>query len=211
MTVFVAVLGAAPGVGKSTLCTALAASFPGLRVDHFREEEILTRPAFASVAAEFRTGEPVRLETLLQATRAFVATTTADVVIADALFPDLPSLRAWGYPIGTIAEFLAALRAVVPPVVLYLDADPAVTLPRAVARERAGWADWFVGKLAGRGVHDLAGAAAYLVRERELTLRLLADWDVHVLAEGGPDAVRAAALSVLRSPRPARRDAGRPR
>ena len=50
-------------MGKSTLCTGLAAALPG-QVDHFREEEVLTRPAFSAVAAEFRTG-PVSLPTFL--------------------------------------------------------------------------------------------------------------------------------------------------
>ena len=208
-------LGAAPGVGKSTLCAGLAAALPDLRVDHFREEEILTRPAFATVAAEFRTGSPVRLDTLLSATAAFVAgSADVDVVIADALFPYLPSLRAWGYPTRVIETFLAALSAVVSPVVLYLDGDPAVTLERAVAREGPDWADWFVTKLAAypdSGVHDLPTAAAYLTSERDLTLRLLAGWDLHVLSVGPPDAVLATALAALGSTRPGLRGAGRSR
>ena len=215
MTVFVAVLGAAPGVGKSTLCGGLAAALPGLRVDHFREEEILTRPAFAEVAAEFRTGGPVRLETLLAATAAYVAGSAAvDVVIADALFPYLPSLRAWGYPLPVIERFVAALSAVVSPVVLYLDGDPALALDRAVAREGPDWADWLVSKLAAypdSGVHDLTTAAAHLARERDLTALLLADWDVHVLPSSTPDGVLAAALTVLGSPRTGLPGAGRRR
>jgi hypothetical protein len=198
------VLGAAPGVGKSTLCAGLAASFPGLRVDHFREEEILSRPSFAEVATEFRGGGPVRLETLLAATASFVtASTSADVVIADSLFPYVPSLRAWGHPTSVIAAFLESLSPVVSPVVLYLDGDPAVTLPRAATREAPGWLDWFVAKLAaypGSAVHDLPTAVAYLRDERDLTLRLLADWDVHVIPDGAPDAVLSAALSAILPP-----------
>lgn len=62
MTVFVAVLGAVPGVGKSTLCAGLARTLAtsGWPVDHFREEEILTRSEYTAVAAEFRAGGIVR-------------------------------------------------------------------------------------------------------------------------------------------------------
>lgn len=52
---FIAVAGSCPGIGKSTLCTALVCwlSDAGLRVDHFEEEHVLTRPQFAQVATEF--------------------------------------------------------------------------------------------------------------------------------------------------------------
>ncbi|WP_405950633.1 nucleoside-triphosphatase [Streptomyces prunicolor] len=55
MTVLVTVWEAAPGVGKSTLCDGLSRSLAGagLRVDHFREEKILSRSEFAAVAGEF--------------------------------------------------------------------------------------------------------------------------------------------------------------
>jgi broad-specificity NMP kinase len=61
MAVLVTVWGASPGVGKSTLCAGLSQSLveAGLAVDHFREEEILTRPQFAAVAEDYRaTGLP---------------------------------------------------------------------------------------------------------------------------------------------------------
>jgi hypothetical protein len=195
------VLGAAPGVGKSSLCTELAArlSARGLGVDHF-QEEVLTRESFAAVAREFRAGGAVRLETLLSATASLVEASDADVLIADSLFPFIPSLQAWGYPTETIAGFLGSLGELVAPVVLYLDGDPLVTLPRAAAREGPAWLDWFVAKLAGypgSTVHDLTTAAAHLREERELTLRLLAGWDVHVLADGPADTVLSAARDVL--------------
>jgi Mrp family chromosome partitioning ATPase len=137
VTVFVAVVGAAPGVGKSTLCAGLTRALTdrGLSVDHFREEEILSRPAYAAVAAEFRANGVVRSDQLLAATVGYVGSATADVVIADALFPYLPSLRAWGHTPEQIAGFLDDLADIVRPVVLYLDGDPLVLLPRAAARE----------------------------------------------------------------------------
>jgi thymidylate kinase len=198
------VLGTAPGIGKSTLCAALARWLParGRSVDHFREEEILTRREFAAVATEFRAGGPVRLETLLAAVADFVSSAEADVVIADSLVPFVPSLRAWGYPEETIARFLDDLAAVLTPVVLYLDGDPLTALPRAAAREDPSWLHWFLDKLAhypGSAVHDLPSAAAYLSRERDLILRLLAaqPWDVLVIDEGNPDTVFRTAQNAL--------------
>ncbi|MDV9170246.1 hypothetical protein R6V09_08860 [Streptomyces sp. W16] len=96
MTVLVSVWGAAPGVGKSTLCAGLSRSLAGAgpRVDHFREEEILTRPEFAAVAEEFGATGAVGLETLATATERFVESVLArgdDVVIADGLVPFVPT------------------------------------------------------------------------------------------------------------------------
>lgn len=51
----------------------------------------------------------------------------------------------------------------------------------------------------GSGVHDLATAAGYLRAERDLTLRLLAGWDVHVLPAAAPDDLLQDALAVLTS------------
>ncbi|MFE4956164.1 hypothetical protein ACFRCW_19170 [Streptomyces sp. NPDC056653] len=71
----------------------------GLRVDHFREEEILTRPQFAAVAEEFKATGTVELGTLIAATAKFVEAVVASddhVVIADALVPFVPTLLAMG-------------------------------------------------------------------------------------------------------------------
>ncbi|HEV7653903.1 MAG TPA: hypothetical protein VGP36_04080 [Mycobacteriales bacterium] len=193
MTVFIAVLGAAPGVGKSTLCSGLAAALPG-RVDHFREEEILTRPAYAEVAAEFRAGGEVRPSTLLAATSAFVGRCDGDFVVTDALFPYLPSLRAWGHSPAALGSFLAALAEIVRPVVLYLDEDPLVALPRAAAREDPTWLDWYLDKL---GVPDVASAASHLCAERDLTLDLLSSWDLHVLPPADPVVLLRAATEIV--------------
>lgn len=97
---FVAVAGAAPGIGKSTLAGALAGwlSAQGLSVDHFREEEILTRPEFAAVAAEFGAGGEVGLATLRAAMVDYVASFRAagtDVVVADAAAREDPRWLAW--------------------------------------------------------------------------------------------------------------------
>ena len=74
MTVLITVWGASPGVGKSTLCAGLSQwlADAGLRVDHFREEEILTRPQFAAVAEDFKATGAVDLGTLIATTAQFV-------------------------------------------------------------------------------------------------------------------------------------------
>lgn len=55
MPVLIAAWGVFPGIGKSMLCVGLPGwlADAGMRVDHFQEEEILTRPQYAAVAREF--------------------------------------------------------------------------------------------------------------------------------------------------------------
>ncbi|MEV0644673.1 hypothetical protein AB0I28_05375 [Phytomonospora sp. NPDC050363] len=181
MPLLIAVTGSTPGVGKSTLCAALdeALSAAGRRVDHFREEEILTRPAFARVAAEFASTKRVTPAALVQATAAY-ARTVDDIAVTDALLPYLPSMLAWGHGEHELAGFVADLGEAVgdtATVVVHLDGDPATALPRAIAREEAGWIDWYVRKLDSYDpdppVADTVGAVAHLERERATTRRLL--------------------------------------
>ncbi|MCX4903037.1 hypothetical protein [Streptomyces sp. NBC_00878] len=190
----VSVIGSSPGVGKSTLCRALADWLAGLgaSVDHFEEADILARPAFRPVAEEFADGtSDVRPETLVESTRAYVEESLAagrDYLVTDALLPFVPSLVAWGHDESTLVRVVKELtRAVLPAevTVVYVHDDPATALRRAVEREEADWEDWYVGKLAGspgtRAVHDLPSAAAHLRFEAELTRRLLADTPWRVL------------------------------
>ena len=109
MTILVSVWGVAPGAGKSTLCDGLCAALAeaGLRVDHFREEEILTRPEFDEVAEEFRGTGAVELRTLLKAAARFADAIRAaadDVVVADALVPFVPTVLAMGHGDAAVAE-----------------------------------------------------------------------------------------------------------
>ena len=121
MATLIVVWGASPGIGKSTLCDALAARLAeaGLRVDHFQEEEILTRAEFSDVADLFRATGTVRAPMLLTATARFVESAIAgayDVVIADALMPYIPSLLAMGYDDGAIDAFMTELTPLLKPV-----------------------------------------------------------------------------------------------
>ncbi|WP_406138738.1 hypothetical protein [Streptomyces sp. NBC_01089] len=182
MTVLITVWGASPGVGKSTLCAGLSQRLAetGLRVDHFREEDILTRPQFAAVAQEFKTTGTVAPRTLIAATAKFVDEAVAssdDVVIADALMPFVPTLLAMGHNEETIAVFMTDLTealAPVRPVMLFLDGNAETALSRAATREGEQWLDWYVGKLANYEVSppvaDVSSAVQYLLRERAVTL-----------------------------------------
>jgi hypothetical protein len=103
-------------------------------VDHFREEEILTRPEFAAVAEKFGATGAVGPGTSVAATERFVESVLAhgdDVAIADALVPFVPTLPA---PVR--------------PVVVFLDGDAGAALSRAGEREGPEWLDQHVGKLA---------------------------------------------------------------
>lgn len=181
MTILVSVWGAAPGAGKSTLCAGLCAVLAGegLRVDHFREEEILTRPEFGEVAGEFRGTGAVELRTLLEASARFAGAVRAagdDVVVADALVPFVPTLLAMGHDDRAIAAFtgeLGGLLSGLSPVLVYLDGSSGTALARAAEREGPQWLDEYVGKLARYGVRppvrDLASAVEYLRHERAVT------------------------------------------
>lgn len=215
MTALIAVWGASPGIGKSTLCAGLARwlAAAGLRVDHFREEEILTRPQYAAVAREFQATGTVELATLLSATRRFVdsiPTDAIDVVVADALMPYIPSLLAWGHGEQAIDAFMSGIDQILAPlrpVMIFLDGDAPTALSRAAARQDPGWLDWYIGKLARYQVtppvHDATSAAQYLRRERAATLSAARGhrWNLIVIERTTtmtPDQVLRATIQKLR-------------
>ncbi|BDH16174.1 hypothetical protein [Streptomyces hygroscopicus] len=204
----IAVVGNSPGVGKSTLCHSLATwiAHTGATVDHFREADILTRPAFRPVAEEFADGNnSVRPETLIESTRAYLTESRAagiDVLVTDALLPFIPSLVAWGHDEPAITQVLRELTTAVEPTqvtVVYLHDDPSTALARAVVREGPAWESWYIAKLAAspgtRSVHDLPSAATHLRHEAALTLRLLAatPWNVITVDIADLDAPHTAA------------------
>ncbi|MBA3311044.1 MAG: hypothetical protein H0U28_13510 [Nocardioidaceae bacterium] len=197
MSLLIAVTGVAPGIGKSTLAAGLSDWLRSLGrvVDHFEEDEVLTRPQFAPLARELAVTGRVGLDTLQSTVSDFVAASTPDegaVVVCDSLFPFVHSLIGWGYGEHAIEGFLSDLPerlAGVDLVVVYLDAEVDAALSRAAEREPDGWLDWFVDNLgdrdAGPTVRDIESAARYLDWERAITVRLMADqdWEVTVLAD----------------------------
>jgi thymidylate kinase len=188
----VAVWGAAPGIGKSTLSAGLARRLTetGRHVDHFAEQDILTRPQFAAVAAHFRATGQVEPGMLLAATSQFARSVLAgdiDVVVSDALVTFVPSLLAMGCNDQEVRRFVADVTNKLAPldlVLVFLDGDPAAALARAASREDPGWLQWYTSKLARYGVTpqpgDLAAAVTYLERERTMTLTAVrqAGWPV---------------------------------
>lgn len=139
----ISVVGSSPGVGKTTLCRAVAqwlTSF-GASVDHFEEADILTRAAFRPVAEEFA-GETAAVQpaTLIECTRAYVAESLAagkDYLVTDALLPFIPSLVAWGHDEPALVQVMADLSRAVRPAqvtVVYVHDDPETALRRAVER-----------------------------------------------------------------------------
>ncbi|MFE0105265.1 hypothetical protein [Streptomyces sp. NPDC059009] len=199
----ISVIGSSPGVGKSTLCGAVAKwlAESGASVDHFEEADILTRAAFQPVAEEFGDGTgAVRPETLVACTRAYVTESVSagrDYVVTDALLPFIPSLVAWGHGEVALTRVMDELTRAVEPAqvtLVYVHDDPEAALRRAVEREGPAWADWYVRKLAAspgtRSVHDLPSAATHLRHEADLTRRLLArtPWRVLTVDVGRLDA-----------------------
>jgi thymidylate kinase len=207
VTVLVVAWGASPGIGKSTLCAGLSEwlSDAGLQVDHFQEEEILTRPQYADVASHFLATGEVERDALLSATARFADSVLAagtDVVIADALMPYVPSLLAMGHSEQAITAFMADLADILAPlrpVMIFLDGDASAALSRAAAREEPGWLEWYIGKLARYQVqpevHDGASAAEYLRRERAMMLSAVSrqNWGL-VLIENATELTPAEVL-----------------
>ncbi|MFI0976180.1 ATP-binding protein [Streptomyces sp. NPDC021093] len=202
---WIAVVGSSPGVGKTTLCGALAEWLgrTGAVVDHFEEADILTRTAFRAVSEEFGGGTgSVRPGTLVAATRSYVEQARADgvdVLVTDALIPFIPSLVAWGHDEKAIAQVVQDVADAVAPTqvsVVFLRDDPETALRRAIEREGPQWADWYVDKLrrssGTSSVSDLRSAVDHLRRESELTLRVLAltGWNVVVVEVGERDAAQ---------------------
>lgn len=205
-THLISVIGNSPGVGKSTLCRAVAdwLTGAGASVDHFEEADVLTRPAFRPVAEEFAGGAAgVRPATLVACTRAYVAESLGagkDHLVTDALLPFIPSLVAWGHDENTLVHVMDELTRAVEPAevtVVYVHDDPETALRRAVDREGTAWENWYVTRLAGspgtRAVHDLASAADHLRHEANLTRRLLArtSWRLLTVDAGNLDAEEA--------------------
>lgn len=211
----IAVDGVAPGIGKSTVATALAARLAarGFAVDHFREEDILTRPAYGAVAKQFRDIGRVEPRLLLEATASYLADSCCagvDVVVVDSLLPFIPSLLAWGHDRRTIATFVQELTDVLrntSSVLIYLDGPVEQALDRAVRREGETWLPWLIGRFAGAAepVTDLASLCGHLKRRRQTTLPLLSahGWNV-VLVEDAQrrrtEEIVTLALDALRGP-----------
>ncbi len=184
MPVLLAVVGAAPAVGKSSLARGLRdwLAARGLDVDHVEEDEIFVRPAFAPLARELAVRESVAVETLVATIADFVTAAGDDartVLLFDSLFPFVTFLSGWGYGEHRIAGFFEEMSARLGStrvVVVYVDADIPTALAKAEAREPPGWLEWYVDNLVrstpatgtpGDMVVDR------LTQERELTLRLI--------------------------------------
>lgn len=143
----IAVDGVAPGIGKSTLAAALAARLreSGLVVDRFREEDILTRPAYGTVARQFQETGRVEPVLLLSATERYLRDLRHDgvgVAVLDSLLPFVPSLLAWGHDLPTITAFVRDLTGILAqtrPLLVYLDGRSAPPWSgRSTARARHG-------------------------------------------------------------------------
>lgn len=186
MTVLICIDGIGPGVGKSTVTAGLARILVdrGMVVDVFAEQDILTHPAWSRVAIEYREGDQVNAETLLQCLRTYLdglIDRSPDMVVADALLPFVASLLGWGHDEAAISTFVERLAAELnrPGLnasVVYLDGHVSRALARAIAREQPGWLAWLIGTL-GRAhpepVIDRAGLIRHLEYRRDLTLRTL--------------------------------------
>jgi hypothetical protein len=183
-----------------------------MRVDHFDEADVLSRPQFARVAADFKNSGTVSPDVLVEATVEYLRSAMAegvDVVVCDALMPYVPSLLAWGYAeddIASTVKRLAEQTVDVSVLAVFVDGSPEAALERAAAREGDGWLAWYGAKLARCHLvppqPSMADLVAYLVYERDVTLRVLnaSPWRVAVVEDAigpGSVAVRESVLGHL--------------
>lgn len=186
-TKVIAVTGAMPGVGKTTLSRRLAATLEagGRTVELFKEEDILDRGEFNEVISAFRSTGRASLRQLVDGSRRHLQRALesgVEIVVQDMLFPFLPSLLAWGYRDDEVIGFFADLAACcqgIELVQVHITGDAATSLARAVSRECDGWLEWFVAKVATYGdtaedIHDVDSVVRYLESAARRTEHLLA-------------------------------------
>jgi hypothetical protein len=176
------VSGAGPGLGKSTLVTGLVSALraAGEPVEHFAEEDILSRPEFAVVAETFVRDGIVPPAQLSQASQALLARTARGDgwLVTDSLFPFSTSLFVWGHREPAVAGFLRTLAALLPAsaILIYLDGDVRAALERVAGERGQAWVAGMVAKMSRfrPEVADLEGLVGLFTAEREATLRCVA-------------------------------------
>ncbi|WP_091521866.1 hypothetical protein [Microlunatus soli] len=169
----------------------------------------MTHPDYRTVAAEFGDSAQVAPGTLIDAFARYAGRCIdngRDLVITDALIPHIPSLLAWGHSESEIASVITELEKVsgdLTVIIIMLTSDPAVTLPRAIAREADGWADSYIQKLtAAPGtahVVDLPTAIQHLRDEAAVSRRLISrsGWQL-ITVDATADPSRVAELVLER-------------
>ncbi len=200
----IAVFGAAPGIGKSSLCSALAR-----RSHRTASVSSTSRKSTSSAVPNSRRSQRNSPTTARSPRRnssmrpsAISTMSDADVVVMDALIPYVPTLLALGYDqpsIDRIIDDAGRTHRRDPDLFVFLDGDPAAALTRAIARERPGWIDAYGAKLARYGLTqadpDVGAMCAYLRRERDEMLRTVRRqaWDLCLI----PDATSLTAGEIL--------------
>lgn len=139
--------GSSPGAGKSTLSSRLrqALAAQELPVHWIYEDDVLHLDFFAPVMAYMRgEGAKEMTDACLAATAKLVeAYTHSDtIIITDSILPYYDWLFAAKYDVATVASFSQTLEEQLRPLrplVVYLQADIATALHRAVAQRGAPW------------------------------------------------------------------------
>jgi hypothetical protein len=182
--------GSSPGTGKSTLSSFCfeQLTLHEIPVLWVYEDDVLSLPYFAEFVADIQSGNPKMMESLLQATSAFVqqCLTSNQVAITDSIFPCTNWLIATGlYAYADLARFsveLEQLLAPLRPLVIYLEADSRIALLRAIQQRGEEWLQGLTAALNSYGVnreHPLESfddVVGYFQRQGEVSLKLLERW-----------------------------------
>lgn len=189
------VYGSSPGAGKSTLSSRLHQQLQQhhLPVQWLYEDDVVHLDLFAPVVAQMHGESTLGLtDACLVATTRLVDAYAADdtIVITDSILPYFDWLFAVGHDVATLREFSAQLQALLSPMhplVVYLQADVAMVLQRAVDQRGEEWLrglvdfmnQWSANK--AHPIRYLAEAIAYFQATDQQKVQLLLEWVGDVL------------------------------
>ena len=212
--------GASSGAGKSTLSSRLHQALQQANVptQWLYEDDVQHLDLFAPVMAYMR-GEgytDMPSACLAATTRLVAAYAEGDtVVIADSILPYYDWLLAAGYDEATLQTFNQQLQDLIrplDPLIVYLQADIATVLQRAIDQRGEQWLrdlilfmnTWNANK--GSRISDQADVIAYLQRTDRQKIALLSAWAGDVLwldsAQQSLDVCTTTLLNYLELPTP---------
>jgi thymidylate kinase len=212
--------GSSSGAGKSTLSSWLHRALRQTNVpaQWLYEDDVQHLDLFAPVIAYMRGEGYTDMPSACLAATARLVTDYADsdtVVIADSILPYYDWLLAAGYDEATLQTFNRQLQELVcplDPLIVYLKADIATVLQRAVDQRGEQWLrdlilfmnTWIANK--GARISDQTDVIAYLQRTDRRKIALLSAWAGDVLwldsAQQSIDACATTLLNYLELPAP---------
>jgi len=204
--------GSSSGAGKSTLSSRLqqVLTVHNLPVCWLYEDDVLHLDFFTPVMQHMRGEGDLDMPDACLAATAKLVEAYADsdtVIVADSILPYYDWLFAADYDAARIEAFSRKLQEQVRllrPLIVYLKADVATVLQRAVDQRGEKWLydliafmnSWNANK--AQPISDLAGVIAYLQRTDQQKIQLLSEWTGDVLSlDSAQNSIDACATTLL--------------